>query len=95
MRQYLAAAKGFKIAMWPKERKLGRRLELLEFWKRPNVRGARRWTFFFELRVIVQENPFGTGSTDPRAFRGRYDERYAGSDGRIVWSMDLFGEENL
>ena len=84
LRQYMVGAKRFEIAMKRKESELGRTLELLEFWQETEqARGTALDLSLSQLRVIVHENPFARIPLPRELFRGPYDERYAGSEGRI------------
>ena len=59
LRRYLVGAKRFEIAMKHKEKELGRKLELLEFWdETERARGTALDLSLSQLRVIVHENPF-------------------------------------
>ncbi len=84
LRQYMVGAKRFEIAMKCKESDLGRKLELLEFWDEiERARGTAMDLSLSQLRVVVHENPFARIQFPREVFRGPYDERYAGSEGRI------------
>ena len=84
LRQYMVGAKRFEIAMKRKENELGRKLELLEFWDEiEHARGTAMDLSLSQLRVVVHENPFARIQFPREVFRGPYDERYAGSEGRI------------
>src|SRR5713101_4119409 len=85
LRQYMVGTKRFEIAMKRKENELGRKLELLEFWdETERARGTALDLSLSQLRVIVLENPFARIQLPRQLVRGPYDERYAGSEGRIV-----------
>ena len=85
LRRYMVGAKRFEIAMKHKENELGRKLELLEFWdETERARGTALDLSLSQLRVVVHENPFSRIQLPSELFRGPYDERYAGSEGRIV-----------
>lgn len=84
LRQYMVGAKRFEIAMKRKESDLGRKLELLEFWDEiERARGTAMDLSLSQLRVVVHENPFARIQFPREIVRGPYDERYAGSEGRI------------
>jgi hypothetical protein len=81
----MVGTKRFEIAMKLKENELGRKLELLEFWdETERARGTALDLSLSQLRVLVLENPFARIQLPRQLFRGPYDERYAGSEGRIV-----------
>ena len=85
LRRYMVGTKRFEIAMTLKENELGRKLELLEFWDEiERARGTALDLSLSQLRVIVLENPFARIQLPRELFRGPYDERYAGIEGRIV-----------
>lgn len=85
LRRYMVGTKRFEIAMKRKENELGRKLELLEFWDEiERARGTALDLSLSQLRVIVLENPFARIQLPRELFRGPYDERYAGVEGRIV-----------
>jgi hypothetical protein len=85
LRQYMVGAKRFEIAMKRRERELGRKLELLECWdETERARGTACDLSLSQLRVIVHENPFARIPLPPELFRGPYDERYGGPEGRVV-----------
>jgi hypothetical protein len=85
LRRYMVGSKRFEIAMRRKENELGRKLELLEFWdETERARGTALDLSLTQLRVIVLENPFARIQLPRELFRGPYDERYAGCEGRIV-----------
>ena len=85
LRRYMVGTKRFEIAMKRKENELGRKLELLEFWdETERARGTALDLSLSQLRVVVLENPFARIQLPCQLFRGPYDERYAGSEGRIV-----------
>ncbi len=85
LRRYMVGAKRFEIAMKRKENELGRKLELLEFWNEiERARGTALDLSLSQLRVIVHENPYAKIPLPLELFRGPYDERYAGPEGRIV-----------
>lgn len=68
-----------------KENELGRKLELSEFWdETERAKGTALDLSLSQLRVVVLENPFARIQLPRKLFRGPYDERYAGSEGRIV-----------
>lgn len=84
LRQYMVGSKRFEIAMKRKETELGRKLELLEFWDEiEHARGTAMDLSLSQLRVVAHENPFARIQFPRELFRGPYDERYAGSEGRI------------
>ncbi len=85
LQRYMIGSKRFELAMKRKEKELGHKLELLEFWD--EIEGAKGTAFdlsLSQLRVIVHENPFARIQLPRELFRGPYDERYAGSDGRVT-----------
>jgi hypothetical protein len=83
--RYMVGTKRFEIATKRKENELGRKLELLEFWdETERARGTALDLSLSQLRVIVLENPFARIQLPRELFRGPYDERYAGAEGRIV-----------
>ncbi len=85
LQRYMVGAKRFEIAMKRKEKELGRKLELLEFWdETERARGTALDLSLSQLRVVVHENPFSRVQLPRELFRGPYDERYAGPEGRIV-----------
>ena len=81
LRRYMVGAKRFEIAMKYKEKELGRKLELPEFWEEiERARGTALDLSLFQLRVIVHENPFARIQLPRELFRGPYDERYVGGN---------------
>jgi hypothetical protein len=87
LRRYLVGQKRFEIAIKRKERQLGRELELPEFMaEMERASGTALDLSLSQLQVVVHENPFARAGRElSRAlFRGPYDERYGGSEGRIV-----------
>ena len=87
LRRYMVGQKRFEIAIKRKERQLGRELELPEFMvEMERASGTALDLSLSQLQVIVHENPFARAGRElPRGlFRSPYDERYGGSEGRIV-----------
>lgn len=67
-----------------RERERGKKFELEEFWEElRKARGTERDVSLRQLRVIVHENPYARVPLTRELFRGPYDERYGGEDGRI------------
>ena len=85
LHRYMVGIKRFEIAMKRKEKQLGRELELPEFWDEiERAKGSASDLSLSQFRVIVHENPYAPIQLPRELFRGSYDERYAGSEGRIV-----------
>jgi len=85
LRRYMVGSKRFEIAMKRKKNELGRKLESLECWDEiERARGTALDLSLSQIRVIVLENPFARIQFPRELFRGPYDERYAGDEGRIV-----------
>jgi hypothetical protein len=85
LRRYMVGQKRFEISIKRKERQIGRQLELPEFMEEmERASGTALDSSLSQLRVIVHENPFARIALPRELFRGPYDERFAGSEGRIV-----------
>jgi hypothetical protein len=84
LRHYMVGSKRFEIAIKRKEFHMGRKLELEEFWEETQrVRGTALDLSLSQIRVVVHENPFARVPFPSELFRGPYDERYSGVNGRV------------
>jgi hypothetical protein len=85
LEHYNIGMQRFENAMKRKEESLGRSLELEEFWA--EIERARGTSLdvsaLTQPRVVVHENPFAKIPLPRELFRGPYDERYGGDEGRI------------
>lgn len=75
-----------RFGAWVKgvEQQRGAKLEIDEIVKEAEAAsGTDRDVSFRELRVVVHENPYARIPLPTELFRGPYDERYGGLDGRI------------
>jgi hypothetical protein len=85
LQRYMVGSKRFEIVIERKEKELGRALELPEFMDEiERVNGTAMDFSLSQLRLIVHENPFARIQLPRELFRGPYDERYAGQEGRIT-----------
>jgi len=85
LQRYMVGTKRFELAVTRKEKQLGRKIEVSEFLK--EIQGAKGTACdlsLSRLRAVVHENPFSRIHLPPELFCSPYDERYAGSDARIV-----------
>lgn len=74
----------FMADLRQRESDRGKKFELEEFWDElRKARGTERDVSLRQLRVIVHENPYARVPLNRELFRGPYDERYGGDEGRI------------
>jgi hypothetical protein len=84
LRHYMVGSKRFEVSIKRKEAILGRKLELDEFWEETQrARGTALDLSLSQIGVVVHENPFARIPFPRELFRGPYDERFGGEDGRI------------
>jgi hypothetical protein len=67
-----------------REAERGKPFDLDEIWKElDRARASEHDLRRRQLRIVVHENPYARIPLHPELFRGPYDERYGGLDGRI------------
>lgn len=84
LQQFPIGERRFKAEIRRREEHAGRKLELDELCREvEQAEGTDRDHSLRQRRVVVHENPYARMAMPPELFRGSYDERYGGRDGRI------------
>lgn len=95
LQQFPIGERRFRAEIRSRERDAGRSLEIEELCREmERAEGTERAHSLRQLRVVVHENPYARIELPPELFRGPFDERYGGRDGRIqlVYQGDEIGK---
>lgn len=84
LQQFPIGERRFRAEVRRREQECGAKLELEQYYELiDQAQGTDRDLSLRQLRVVVHENPYARMPLPGELFRGPYDERYGGLDGRI------------